>query len=117
MRYSVVDVQRRIIERYEIFRKNYEEYVETIKKYAEEFFSKDLKEVIVFGSFAEKKHKPYSDIDVAVVLRKYYDEVERAKFVNLINKKFGINPFEIHVVDEETWKNFYSKFVKKYIKI
>ena len=117
MRYSVIDVQKRIIERYEMFRKNYKEYVKIIKRYAEEYFSNDLKEVIIFGSFVERKHKPYSDIDIAIILKKHYNEIERARFVNLINKKFGINPFEIHVIDEESWKKFYLNFVKKYIKI
>ncbi len=117
MSYSVVDTQRKIIKIYEKFRKEHKKYSKEIKRLAENFFSKNLKEVLIFGSFAEGRHKPYSDIDVAIILKSACDEAKRAKFVNLIYKKFGINPFEIHIVDEETWNKFYSRFVKKFWRV
>jgi len=68
----------------------------------------------VFGSVVRGDYKPQSDIDIAIVLRKKVDEYERAKFRVLVEKRIGRpNPFEVHIIDVKTWKEYYKKIIKE----
>ena len=40
-----------------------------IKSFSDSRFSYNIKKIILFGSFANKKYQPDSDIDIAVVLK------------------------------------------------
>ncbi len=113
MKYSVIDLQRELIESYQKYRKDYLKYARKIKEIAEEFFKENLLKVIVFGSTVKGNFKPWSDIDVAIILKERVNEIEIAKFIGKINKLFGIHPFEIHVIPLKFWEEWYSKFIKK----
>ena len=114
---GIVDMHLEIIREFEKFRKNYTEYVEVIKKLANEHFD-DLYGVFVFGSAVKKTIHPLSDIDVAIVLFTQADEAERIDFYRKIRSIFGIvHPFEIHIVSRREWDEWYSRFVKDYMKI
>jgi len=96
------------------FRKDYLVYARIIKKKALEFFKERLYSVIIFGSTIEEKAKPLSDIDIAIILMDHANDFERAKFRVLIDKVFGLHPFEIHIITVEEWENWFKRFVKKY---
>ena len=40
-----------------------------IESFSSSLFSRNIKKIILFGSFANKKYQPDSDIDIAVVLK------------------------------------------------
>jgi len=50
-----------------------------------------------------------------IILPKIKDNFERAEIAAKIYKKLGIeDPIELHVISEEEYKNWYSKFIDKY---
>ncbi|MEM0476559.1 MAG: nucleotidyltransferase domain-containing protein [Candidatus Aenigmatarchaeota archaeon] len=112
MKYNLVDSFLKRIKLYENYRKKYRYYCKKIKKEAINFFGKEIK-LFVFGSLIKGESKPLSDIDIAIILPKEVDELKKAKFISSINRKFGENPFEIHIVSKEKWEKFYKKFVKE----
>ncbi|MEM5776822.1 MAG: nucleotidyltransferase domain-containing protein [Candidatus Aenigmatarchaeota archaeon] len=77
---------------------------------------KELKQAdfYIFGSFAEGKYLPSSDIDVLIVSKNMPKKIsERSKIKAKIWKNIGIfNPFEFHLVNYEEFE-WYKKFVKK----
>jgi len=96
--------------------KNYKTYLRTIK----DVCLKELKEakIYLFGSFAEGKHLPSSDIDVLIVSKNMPKNVsERSKIKVKVWKKIGVfSPFELHLVNGEEFK-WYKRFVKKLIAV
>ena len=111
------------IEEIYLSRKNYFEnsakFAREIKRLAENFFRENFSKLIVFGSVVENRFSiGLSDIDIAVVLKKEVSPKEKIKFMLLVDEKFPRNPFEIHVISEEKWRNWYKKFVKgKFIEV
>ena len=102
-----------LAKRYEEYRKRWMEFAKEIKELAEEFFGTNFLKLYVFGSTVRGDYEPLSDVDVAVVLREGVDEWTRAKFRSLVSKRLGAcNPFEIHVVSEREWREWYARFVK-----
>lgn len=115
MNYSIIDTQIEIIKIYEKFRKNYLDYAKKIKEFAKEIYKDNFLFLAVFGSTVKGNYKPWSDIDIAIVLKNYIDEFERIKILKRIRKEFGdINPFEVHFFTEEDWKKK-EKLIDKYI--
>jgi len=103
----------RVSNEYKKFRNNWRKYAGLIKELGKEFFRDNLVVVYVFGSTVRGDYRILSDIDVAVVLKENVDEFQRAKFRSLVRKKLGrLNPFEIHIITNDEWKNWYSKFIK-----
>jgi uncharacterized protein len=96
--------------------KNYRSYLKTIKNIC----MKELKDakVYLFGSFAEGKYLPSSDIDVLIVSKNMPKKVsERSEIKAKIWKKIGLfSPFELHLVNEEEFE-WYKKFVKKLVAV
>jgi len=113
MNYSIIDLNIELKKIYDKFRKEYKEYAKIIKEEAKKFFKNNFVSLVIFGSTVKGNIKPLSDIDIAVILNKSVDEFQRAKFRTIINRKFGINPFEIHIIDKEMWEKWYKNFVKK----
>ncbi|WP_457548506.1 nucleotidyltransferase domain-containing protein [Archaeoglobus sp.] len=108
----VDDLLKEKSKREKIF-KNYTEFVKKIKEVAKSYFG-DVK-VYVFGSAVRGNyHVMLSDIDVAVVTN-CKDYVKIYSFKAEIFEKFE-DVFEIHVVDERTWK-IYKKFIDALIEI
>lgn len=68
--------------------------------------------LLIFGSMVRGNYRADSDIDIAIILRESVNEFERAKFVSLVNKKFRLNPFEIHIISIDVWEKWYKNFVK-----
>jgi predicted nucleotidyltransferase len=102
-----------LAKRYKEYRDRWMEFAKEIKGLAEEFFGGNFSKLCVFGSTVRGDYKPLSDIDVAVVLKEGVDEWARAKFRSLVSKRLGAcNPFEVHVVTEREWREWYMKFVK-----
>jgi predicted nucleotidyltransferase len=116
MKYSVIDLQKKIIEIYRKFRENYLEYCKEIKKIAQEVFKEKLIAVIVFGSTVKGNYKPWSDIDIGIVVKEF-SEKEMLEVLKKVREKFGsVHPFEIHFITEEKWPEF-KKFIKHFIVI
>ena len=117
MHYSVIDLQRKIIEIYEKFRRNYLEYAKKMKEFAKELYGDKFLSLAVFGSTVKGNYKPWSDVDIAIVLKEKINEFERIKILKKIREEFGeINPFEIHFFTREEWEK-YRKLVGKHIKV
>lgn len=74
--------------------------------------------VYLFGSVAEGKDTPSSDIDIMVVSSRIPKSAgERAKVISRILEEVGLDaPLEVHLVspEEEAW---YLRFVKKRVEI
>ncbi len=98
---------------------NYAKFAKEIKALAKNFFKENFLKLIVFGSVVENRFSiGLSDIDIAVVLKKEVSVKEKIKFMLLVDEKFSRNPFEIHIISQEKWKNWYERFVKsKFIEI
>ncbi|OYT38517.1 MAG: hypothetical protein B6U89_05700 [Desulfurococcales archaeon ex4484_58] len=114
-----LDYMFEVVKKYEYYRRNWRKYVEVIKEIASKYFGENLASIYVFGSFIRGDYKPLSDIDVAIVLFREVDEWSRARFRLLVKREIGlINPFEIHIITADLWKNWFLRFVKKdYIEI
>ncbi len=114
---SLMDLQRKIVERELEYYQNLEKYLKVIKRNAERVFEKA--EVYLFGSVAEGRYIPgKSDIDVLVVVEKAPKTV--SELVELKLKVLeGIDlfsPFEIHVVDSKGFEH-YRRMCKKLVKV
>jgi predicted nucleotidyltransferase len=79
---------------------------------ASEHFGNNFMKLLIFGSMVRGNYRADSDIDIAIILRESVNEFERAKFVSLVNKKFRLNPFEIHIISIDVWEKWYKNFVK-----
>jgi len=94
--------------------KNAREYVKRIKEICVNEIDKNCR-VILFGSVVKGNYRIDSDIDVLIILPKIKDIFERAEIAAKIYKKLGIeDPIELHIISEEEYKNWYSKFIDKY---
>ncbi len=103
------------LERKKIF-ENYLEYAKKIKESAKKELGDDIK-VYIFGSVVEGRFSiGLSDIDIAIVTK---EEVKnKAEVVGKILKGIeGRNVFEIHIITERKFNEWYKRFVKKFIEI
>ena len=98
---------------------NYLKFAEEIKILAKDFFKENFSKLLIFGSVIENRFSVgLSDIDIAILLRKKVLLKEKIKFMLLVDEKFPQNPFEIHIVSEEEWENWYKRFVgNKFIEV
>ena len=51
-----------------------------VKNFSRSQFSDNIKKIILFGSFANKKYQPDSDIDIAVVVRNKPEKKHLAEY-------------------------------------
>jgi len=94
--------------------KNAREYVKRIKEICVNKIDKNCR-VILFGSIVRGNYRIDSDIDVLIILPKIRDNFERAEIAAKIYSELGIeDPIELHIISEEEYKNWYSKFIDKY---
>ncbi|MEM0017690.1 MAG: nucleotidyltransferase domain-containing protein [Candidatus Korarchaeum sp.] len=99
--------------RFREFRRDWRSHAELIRELAFELFGENLVGVYVFGSTIRGDHGALSDIDVAVVLKEVVDEESRARLMSLVRRRLGApHPFELHVITEREWVDWYSRFVK-----
>ena len=88
-----------------------EKYAKKIKKKAKEILKNAR--VFLFGSIVRGDFLFSSDIDVLVVSDNF-KEKERGKIIaQLLNEVGFFSPFQIHLVNNEDFKNWYKKFIKK----
>lgn len=68
--------------------------------------------VIVFGSYVRGDMKPDSDIDILVITNNANEAQYRGKLRAAIAKDIGlITPFEIHIVTNKEYEDWYKKFI------
>ncbi|BBL45832.1 DNA polymerase subunit beta [Nanobdella aerobiophila] len=101
-----------LVDRYKKFRDK--KYLERLKEIINNYFKDKLYKIIIFGSYIKGNMHPLSDIDIAIILKENIDEEERMKFYKLINKEFGLNPFEFHIISIDQWEEWYKKFIDEY---
>jgi predicted nucleotidyltransferase len=109
---KLIDLQKDIAVIFNEYRQNFRKYAYEIKKMALEYFGDNFLKILVFGSMVKGNYRVDSDIDIAIILMRNVDEFQRAKFISLVNKKFKLNPFEIHIISNDTWESYYKSFVK-----
>jgi predicted nucleotidyltransferase len=64
------EYQLRLAELFKEYRNKWRHYVEVIKKLGNEFFGGNLESVVVFGSTTRGNYSVFSDIDVAIILKR-----------------------------------------------
>jgi len=91
--------------------KDPEKYAKIVKEKAKEILKKV--KVFLFGSIVRGDFLFSSDIDVLVVSDNF-KEGERGKIIaQLLNEIGFFSPFQIHLVKNKDFKNWYKKFIKK----
>ena len=94
------------------------DYAREIGRIASELLGDEGVEVYLFGSFAEGRHTPSSDIDILVVSEKAPRTAGgRAEIIGAILRRIGLDsPFEIHLIgpDELNW---YERFIGRKIRV
>lgn len=95
--------------------KNYKKYAKIIKKEAEKILGKV--KVFVFGSIL-KEDEVAKDIDILIVSPKLKNSSEKSKVKAQLWKKLKLfYPFEVHLLNPEEYKNWYSRFIEEKIEI
>jgi len=71
--------------------------------------------VVVFGSFVKGCMRSDSDIDVLVITELARDPLSRGRVFREVVSEVGLdNPFELHIVTEEEYREVYAKLIDKY---
>lgn len=111
-----ISILKEISEEREKYFKNYIEFATEIKKKAKKIL-KDAK-VFVFGSVIKNLYHPFlSDIDILIISDNLPKNWEDRRFIKLKLKPYG-SPFQIHLVTNEEYENWYKNFIKEdYIEI
>ena len=93
---------------------NLDYYLNIIKKFFKEKFGDDAK-IYLFGSYLTKNFGPNSDIDILVIKKGESLFVrDKSEIIAELRRIIGfVNPFEIHIVSEEEYDEWYSKFIKE----
>lgn len=74
--------------------------------------------MILFGSYAEGRPGPDSDIDVLTITDLGNHVNERMRLRAEIGEVIGhYTPFEIHIVSREECESWYRRFIGKYVEI
>jgi len=98
----------------EKYLKNLDYYLNIIKKFFKEKFGDDSK-IYLFGSYLTGNFGPNSDIDILVIKKGESLFVrDKSEIIAELRRIIGfVNPFEIHIVSEEEYDEWYSKFIKE----
>jgi len=112
---TLTDILIEKAKREEKYFKNYLDYAKIIKKEAEKFLGKV--KVFVFGSILRKEEMP-RDIDILVISPKLKTARKKSEARVKILSKIGVtSPFEIHLITEKEYQNWYKFFIKEKIKV
>lgn len=115
-RKTLVDLQLETLREWRKYRENPIHYAEKIKQVARRLDPKA--KVLIFGSYAENRARPDSDIDVLVITKLAADAKSRIKLRIQIAKEIGVStPFEIHIITPIEYEKWYSHFIKRIIEI
>ena len=113
---SFIELLKELYERRRSYVENLWQYLKLIKEVATRHDPRAL--VILFGSYAEGRPRPDSDIDVLVVTELAAEEEPRLRLRKEIEDALGRpNPFEIHIVTPEQYRHWYKKFIRAEIEI
>lgn len=86
-------------------------YARIIKEEANKILG-DVK-VYIFGSIVKGNYSVNSDIDLLVIAKEIRPE-ERGKIIaSLLNSVGFFSPFEIHLITNEVFENWYKRFIKE----
>ena len=97
-------------------RSNYQESLRRFKAELEQLLQSRVK-VIVFGSVAEGRSGPLSDVDVLMICDEFKELEKRLKTYYLARRIFGTpNPFELHLVTQDEFE-WYEKFISSHREI
>ncbi|MGB9750163.1 MAG: nucleotidyltransferase domain-containing protein [Caldisericia bacterium] len=112
MRYFDLLLKRK--EERDRYLKNIDFYLNSIKSFFVEKFGNDTK-IYIFGSYLTPDFNPNSDIDILVIKKGESLFVkDKSPLIVELRKRIGfVNPFEIHIVSEEEYNEWYSKFIKE----
>jgi predicted nucleotidyltransferase len=111
-----VDVQLEILSTFKKYYENVNHYANKIKALVRKY--DPSARVILFGSYVRGNMRPDSDIDVLLITRLASDAKERVRLRIEIKRTIGdLTPFEIHIVTEEEYENWYKKFIDQHIEI
>ncbi|MGC8974904.1 MAG: nucleotidyltransferase domain-containing protein [Thermoprotei archaeon] len=89
-------------------------HIKEIKNICKEFDQRCR--LLVFGSYVRGNITPDSDIDVLLITNLAASPSHRGRLLATIARKIGLEtPFEIHVVTEEEYREWYSRFINNYI--
>ncbi|MGC9069346.1 MAG: nucleotidyltransferase domain-containing protein [Thermoprotei archaeon] len=112
-----MDIVEILIEERKLREKVFNDYINYAKK-IKEIVSKEIKDfkLFVFGSVVRGDfHVMLSDIDIAIVTN---EKVEDSRLKVKIEKELGlIGIFQIHIISEKIWNDWYLKLIDKYIEI
>lgn len=73
-----------------------------------------VSKLLLFGSVVSGKYRPDSDFDVLIVTNKIIPNIfEQEKIKIKILNFFPNNPFEIHLINQTQFENWYKRFIKK----
>jgi hypothetical protein len=108
---TLTDILIEKTRREEKYFKNYLKYSQLIKKEAERAAGKV--KVYLFGSILRKREVP-EDIDILIISSEFENKEKKRATRKRIIKKLGFfSPFQIHLVTEREYKNWYKYFIKK----
>lgn len=115
-RKTIIDLELERLKEWEKYFKNVINYLKKIKLIVKKY-DPNVR-VILFGSYVSGELRPDSDIDVLIITNLGKDVNQRIKLRVEIAKKIGyFTPFEIHIVSNNEYINWYKKFIRKYIEI
>ena len=90
---------------------NYPKHIKRIKSRAKKILG-DVK-VIVFGSIVKGEYTPMSDIDILIISENIPSNIiEQAEIKAKLLKGFKPGIFQIHLVKNEEYTNWYRNFIK-----
>lgn len=96
---------------------NAKEHLRKVKEFCMKEFDPECR-VILFGSVARGNYRIDSDVDVLVITNKVKTAMDRASLLVKIYDVLGTtDPFEIHVVTEKEFKEWYIRFLDVYEEI
>jgi len=108
----MIEILKRKTERYKYI-ENLDYYLGKVRKIAEKHLGEV--EIHIFGSFAEGKNAPSSDVDVLIRANDITPEKRNAVISEVYKKLGSWHPFEIHIVDERGF-DWYRRFCRKMIR-
>jgi len=113
---TLIDLLIRRKEKWREYFKNPVRFAKIIKNIALKYDEKA--KIILFGSIVKNTSGPESDIDVLVITNLARDTTRRIKLRTEIMKTLGEDtPFEIHIVTVDEYRNWFRRFLDKYVEI
>jgi predicted nucleotidyltransferase len=109
-RITLIDLEIEYCEIRRICLENVIDYLKRIKNICR-MFDPNCR-LIVFGSYVRGDMRPDSDIDVLLITDQANNAQYRGKLRAEIARNIGlVTPFEVHIISNEEYENWYRKFI------